>query len=355
MRRDKHEGSYSRLANGRMRIRVMVNGKVFSHTADSKVELNKWRRELIMQIESGVRPRATRMTVSEAFAEWYEDYKTTVRRSSALNIASAIHMWAKMLPNEKLTHLNKDIVQSAVERGLASGYAPRSMSTRVTILGMMCNWAVDNGYILRSPTTGIKVTQTRSKVDRNVVDYAERIIAYLDDSDVINAARCRLLFYTGIRIGEACGLKWSDIDLDRQCMSISRQVFRGNLVEPKTHASYRTITIPDAAVEVFHSFDAMRKGDFVISTTTRPCSPCGVQDAVCCAGRKLGFTFKTHWFRHAHASYCLHHGMNIAALSARLGHSSISTTLNVYSHVLPGADDAVREMWAVKKVVKKVD
>lgn len=355
MRRDKHEGSISRMANGKIRMRLMVNGKVFSHTAETKPELNKWRRELIMQIESGVRPRATRMTVSEAFAEWYEEYKGTVRPSTAANVASAIRMWERLLPNIKLTRCNKEVIQTAVELGYSMGYTPNTMLTRVTIFGMMANWAVDKGYIMRSPTIGVRISKEPGKVDRNVVDYAERIIEHIDDSSNIMAARCRLLFYTGMRIGEACGLKWSDIDLDKQTISISRQLYKGRIVVPKTNSSYRTITIPDVAIDVIRYFQRISGGDYVISTKKTPCSTCAIALEVQDAAKDLGFRFTTHWFRHAHASFCLHHGMNVAALSARLGHASISTTLNIYSHVLPGADNAVREMWAVKKVVKKVD
>ena len=355
MRRDKHEGSISRMPNGKIRMRLMINGKVFSHTADTKPELNKWRRELIMQVESGVRPRATRMTVTEAFAEWYEEYKGTVRPSTVANVASAIRMWNRLLPGTKLTRCTKDTIHEAVECGYRMGYTPRTMVTRVTIFGMMANWAIDKGYILRSPTIGVRILKDVSKVDRNVVDYAERIIDHIEQHSNLMAARCKLLFYTGIRVGEMCGLKWSDIDLQQQSITISRQLYKGRIVVPKTNSSYRTITIPDIAMEVIRYFQTVSSGDYVISTRSTPCSTCAIANEVHDAASELGFEFTTHWFRHAHASFCLHHGMNIAALSARLGHASISTTLNVYSHVLPGADNAVREMWAVKKVVKKVD
>ncbi len=356
MRRDKHEGSITRMPNGRYRLRVMISGKIFSHTADSKVELNKWRRELLIQIESGIKPHATRMTVTEAFHEWFVDYAPTVRRSTSCNIASAIKMWERLMPGMKLTHLNKGILQHAVDVGLASGYSARTLSCRATILGMMCSWAVEKGYILRSPNDGIRLPATRTKVDRNVVDYAERIIEYFDEQhDELMAARCRLLVYTGLRISEACGLKWSDVDMDRQSISVSRQAYKGRISVPKTLSSYRTITLPNSAIGVLEYFQAQSKGPYIISTTDKPCSGNNVSKNISRAGKALGFEFKCHWFRHAHSSFCLHHGVNIAAISARLGHASISTTLNIYSHMLPGADDAVRELWAVKHVVKKVE
>ncbi len=336
-------------------MRVMFSGRIYSHVADTKVELNKWRRELLIQIESGIKPSATKMTITEAFNEWFTDYAHTVRQSSQHNIKSAIKMWDRLLPNLKITHTNKGVIQSAVDTAIQSGYAPKTMSVRVTILGMMCSWAVDKGYILRSPTDGVKVPTHRSKVDRNVVDYAERIIAYFDEHDDLMAARCRMLYYTGLRIGEACGLKWSDVDMEAQSISISRQNYKGSIVVPKTNSSYRTITLPNSAMEVLEYFASRSKGPYLMSITDHAAGTTNISNAIMRAARSLGFIFKCHWFRHAHASYCLHHGMNIAAISARLGHASISTTLNIYSHMLPGADEAVRELWNVKKVVRKAD
>jgi integrase len=167
---------------------------------------------------------------------------------------------------------------------------------------------------------------------------------------------------TGMRQGELLALQWADVDFVNNTVTVRRTVVRvtGRHVvkEPKTKASRRTITVPDFAMNALHEH---RKKMVAKGFTDRPVF-CSLQGGIMSAQNLRKRTFKPilqraglpdmrfHDLRHTHASTLLSKGKSIKAVSRRLGHSSVSITLEVYAHVLPGDDlalaDAVQTMYA---------
>lgn len=164
--------------------------------------------------------------------------------------------------------------------------------------------------------------------------------------------------YTGLRRSELLGLRWCDVDLELATLSIVQtlhQTQNGMYVvgKPKTKGSSRMIALsPSLAIllreqKQNQELDRMLLGkpllpeDLVFSNPDgSPLRPNTVSRAFEKLARSLGLKMRFHDLRHAHATLMLRQGVHPKIVSERLGHSSVAITLDIYSHVLPGLQEA---------------
>jgi len=173
-----------------------------------------------------------------------------------------------------------------------------------------------------------------------------------------NALIFRLLAATGCRRGEVCGLRWCDFQLDgpRPRVMIRRAVLdiqRQRIVQDtKTHA-IRWVGLDEGTVELVRQHKArmvelgevagvaLEPEDFVFPKSPgskEPMPPNTVGQAWRRVCDELGVHARLHDLRHLQASLLLDAGEAITTVAARLGHRDTSTTLRIYSHLMPGAD-----------------
>jgi integrase len=163
---------------------------------------------------------------------------------------------------------------------------------------------------------------------------------------------------TGVRRGEVLGLRWADVDLERATASIAsiaqtlEETDRGGLAfkPPKTERSRRLIALPAIAIDVLRRHRArqaeerLRAGrDWIdnglvcCDALGRPLSPRRVTKAFRQLRRSLGLDgARFHDLRHGYASMLLALGTHPKVVQEALGHSSVSITLDIYSHLMPG-------------------
>ncbi|MBP2098162.1 tyrosine-type recombinase/integrase [Enterococcus rivorum] len=147
---------------------------------------------------------------------------------------------------------------------------------------------------------------------------------------------------TGMRLGEICGLKWGDIDFEKQVINVKRTLQRLSIKKgktaifegtPKTLNSSRAIPLSDSLYQLLRHKKQQAKGAYVISETNQPIEPRVVQYQLKKIAKEACLSEVTfHTLRHSFATRCLELGVNIATISNLLGHSSIKMTLDVYTH-----------------------
>lgn len=166
----------------------------------------------------------------------------------------------------------------------------------------------------------------------------------------------RLLYFTGMRRGEAIVLTWDDIDFKHCTISISKTYSENVTKEdrergisfmittPKNQHSIRTIKMPDQLLYDLAKFKETAKGKYLFGGD-KPSS----LSPYCKAFKRI--ISKTslppitlHGLRHSHASFLINNGANALLVSRRLGHSSISNTIDIYAHLFAQSEDDVIDL-----------
>lgn len=156
-----------------------------------------------------------------------------------------------------------------------------------------------------------------------------------------------LALHTGMRLGELCGLRWSDIDFHASVITIQRTVQRIKCTKqdaksqtvlmagsPKTDTSYRVVPIPPYLQEEFYQRYCCAQGEHVICGNAYPfMDPRTYQYCFRSYLKKCGLAQRNfHVLRHTFATRCMEVGMEVKTLSELLGHANVNTTLNLYVH-----------------------
>ena len=169
------------------------------------------------------------------------------------------------------------------------------------------------------------------------------LVKYLKAHIDVTSFCILISLFMGLRVGEICGLKWSDVDLDNKVLHIRRTIQRISTTNgkrktkvivstPKSETSFRTVAIPDFMVKYFEMFKD-NDDHYILSGTDKPVEPRTMQyryKKILQAAAIVHHNF--HKLRHTFATNCVRTGFDIKTLSNVLGHSSVSMTLNRYIH-----------------------
>ncbi|MER6178577.1 site-specific integrase [Streptosporangium sp. NPDC001681] len=240
-------------------------------------------------------------------------------------------------------------VQKWVKDLHVKGLAPRTIETIYVIFSSIMRGAVRDGMIRRSPCVDIRLPEP----DKTT-------IRLLSPTEVITLYRAMRPDYAplvllgaaaGLRQGEALGLAVDRIDFAEGMLTVNQQVVvidrRPTLAPPKTKASVRDVPIPAILAHALAEYIDRHKPEDVLFRTTRGnlirrdyFNADVLKPAILSAGVPVDMTF--HDLRHTFASTALAEGVPISEVSRWLGHESITTTVDLYGHLVPEASERAR-------------
>ncbi len=332
----------------------------------TKKDAEKEMRTVLTRIEGGVYVKPTKLTVGEYLKQWLESYVATNVTPKTQDRYEGI-IRAHLIPAFgmlELTALHPQHIQSYYSQALKSGrkdgkggLSARTVRYHHMVLYEALKHAVKYGLLIRNVAEAVDPPIPEYK-GITIID-SDRVRELLQAAKETPYYACIFTaVYTGMRRSELLGLRWCDVDLELATLSIVQtlhQTQNGKYVigKPKTKGSSRMIAMsPSLAIllreqKQNRELDRMLLGkpilpeDLVFSNPDgSPLRPNTVSRAFEKIARSLGLKMRFHDLRHAHATLMLRQGVHPKIVSERLGHSSVAITLDIYSHVLPGLQEA---------------
>jgi integrase/recombinase XerD len=247
------------------------------------------------------------------------------RRAYAADVSRFLGFTGK--PLVWLTLADVQAYATALEQG---SLKPASQNRALTAVKSLLSFGQETGYLPYNVGAAVRLRPNRDSLAQRILEESE--VAKLIEAAPEGRDRVllKLLYVSGVRVSEICGLKWCDAVPRGEGGQITVFGKRGKtrtiLLKPKSWAQLQAIRQDAGAVDpVFRS----RKGGGHLDTSQ-------VRRIVYAAAKKAGLEQKVspHWMRHAHASHALDRSAPIHLVQATLGHASVSTT-GRYLHARP--------------------
>lgn len=343
-------------------FQVMVNGKrVTRRGFRTKGEAQKARAEVMTELSRGEYVEPAKMPFGVYFLEWLagrHGISHSTRSMYGSYFRTHINPEIGAVPLSKLTPLHIErLITACREKGLADETVKRVFAA----VNASLNAAERKDIIPKNPANKIE-KPTVKRVERPVWS-DEFVRKFLVDAR--NDSRYWIAVYialmTGMRQGEILGLKWSDVDLVKGIVQVRRNLVKNKAVfdELKTEKSRRTLAISPQDIAVLTEHKERQQTEKVGDYQDNDLVVCSSKGTPATA-TKVIVAFKAmqarhkpanepeitfHDLRHTHASMLLKQGVHPKVVSERLGHSTITITLDTYSHLLPNMQaDAVRQL-----------
>lgn len=342
-------------------------------TANTKKGVKIKAREAVNAFAANgysVKEKPTITTYSELVALWWESYKNTIKPNSQQSMEGIVRL--HILPvfgNYKLDKLTTPVIQQQVNKwadkankGEKGAYANYSFLNNIN--RRILQYGVTMQAIQHNPARDVIIPRKQQNKEHKVKFFSnqelKQFLDYLEDLDqssyenFFDYVLYKTLLASGCRIGEALALEWSDIDLKKGIISISKTLNRYQETNtPKSKASLREIDIDKATVSLLKQYKKRQqvqswqlgRSEGIVFTpfTTKYAYACLLRKRLQSHFKGAGVPdISFHGFRHTHATIMLYASIEAKDLQYRLGHSNISMTLNTYVHATKeGAKKAV--------------
>ena len=358
-RRKKGEGSVRQRKDGRWEGRVVIgyDEKGLPKTKNVLAKTKRECQEKLKQLRETVARPTDKVWPEMPFGEWldfwYQNYvKPQIRPTTQANYETKIYQHIiPELGKIPLNQLSQKELQQFYARMKTGGRLIRTeqfgkglSDSMVRGLHATCRSAlekaVQEGLLRTNPAVGCKLPPKRGR-EMQVLG-REELQRFLIQAQ---AEGCYELFLldlcTGLRRGELLALQWDDLDFKTGALTVNKQVYevKGQLQMsvPKTRASIRKLVLPPSVVEVLRQYRETVDSRWMFPSPVKedmPMTPGAVRRRLQIILERAGCRkIRFHDLRHTFATLSLENGMDVKTLSAMLGHVSVATTLDIYTHV----------------------
>lgn len=360
--------------NGKQKYRVRINyvdnfgrNKQTERVAYGMAEAKEL--EMRMQYEVKEKPVTSGITLQQLYNEYIIAKASEIRESTMLRKNTAMEIYVlKKLGHFQVKKLTAPILQNwkneieKVQLDNGNTLQLRTKQNVYSIFRAVLNWGVKMDYLYENVLIKIGNFKSPNEFAKDKFDYytieeyklfssAARAEAEQKNSvsDWDYYVFFSIAFYTGLRKGEICALKWSDIK--GEYLSVTRSITQkikgaDRETPPKNRSSIRTLQIPLPLIQILQEHKSRYKlfkgfsDDFRICGGIRPLRDTTIYNknktfAEIANLKKI----RIHDFRHSHASLLANEGINIQEIARRLGHSKIEMTWNTYSHLYPREEE----------------
>jgi len=330
-----------------------VEGKKVRRVFATEAEARGWRVDSLSRRRRGLFMAPGPQTVREAAAALLGDMRSGVARTRSgdpykpstirgYDEALRVHVLGDV-GGLKLARLTRRHVQALADGMVAAGAGASTIRNALMPLRVIVRRALETGDLLSSPFDGVRLPVVRGRRDRVVSPQEARTLIRALPA-TLDRAVWGCAFYAGLRRGEILGLERRDVDLASGVIRVERSmdVPAKRIVAPKSRAGVRRVPVaavlrellvdytmerpglaPDARLFSFDPGSFAARANRSWATQEPPLRPVELHEA-----------------RHTAASLWIAAGIDPKALQTYMGHSSITTTFDLYGHLMPGSETA---------------
>jgi integrase len=353
-RRGRGEGTVYKRADGRWEAAFGIDGRRQRYVGRSQREVRVKLLSARRALEQGIVLSGSSQRVEEYLSRWLEDsVQPSVRWTTHRAYSLCMRRLFPLVGHLRLQSLTPQAVQAAYSALLQKGLSRRSVEQTHTVLHRALRQAVLWGLMLRNPTEAVTVPRPALREMHTLTEEEVGRLFQTSRGHRLHALWV-LLATTGLRLGEARGLLWSDIDFVSGRLVVNRALQRQTglgyvFVEPKTARSRRTVYLAPGTLLALSEHRRQQVEDQLAAGpelnnrglvfTTAVGQPADGTWAIKWFHRALGQArlprVRIHDLRHTAATHLLRRGVHPKVVQELLGHSTISLTLDTYSHVAP--------------------
>lgn len=334
-----------------------------SNCFKSEKEAWRWIRSTLSEMDRGEYVPPNSILLGDYLREWLPGVRSQVKASTHLGYSSLVNrqiiprLGKVAVQDLKPTHLRK-LYADLAEEGSRKDGRPGGLSSRTiryvhTLLCLALRDAVTDGLVQRNVAQLVRPPKLRQEEMRCWDGQeAQRFLAHAR-SDRLWAAWA-LALCTGMRQSEILGLRWTDVDLENGRLTAQQTLtsigYKPTFETPKSDFGCRTLDLNPQTVRILREHrrsqaeEKLAWGPSYVDSGlvfTRENGELVHPNAL---ARRFSFLIKEsgvskigfHGLRHTSASLALQAGVNILVVSKRLGHASVSFTLDTYGHLMPG-------------------
>jgi integrase len=285
-------------------------------------------------------------TISEIVRLWKTDKKQYVKKSSFS--AYVLLVENHLLPAFGNKHqIEEGEVQTFVFQKLEQGLSHKTVKDILIVLKMVLKFGAKNKWIEHLPFD-IQFPTEREKYTIEVLSRTnqKKVMQYIQEHFTFRNIGVYICLCSGMRIGEICALTWEDMDVDNGVINVRRTIQRIYTLDedirktelildtPKTKNSIREIPMNRDLLNIIRPIKKIVNNSFfVLTNDAKPTEPRTYRTYYKNLMKELELPeLKFHGLRHSFATRCIESKCDYKTVSVLLGHSNISTTLNLYVH-----------------------
>lgn len=234
-------------------------------------------------------------------------------------------------------------------------YASKTMRNTISVLSAAYDRAIQLGLLSENPCSKVTLPkQSQPEIQTLSEDDVIKLMKVLEDDRLDFKVGYELCLFCGLRRSEVLGLREADINLPFRTVTISktRHIVDGKtqIQDTKTVKSHRSLALPEficedirRLIDLHDSFEWEHSDHLILTVFGEQMHPATFTNHLTLIEEKNGIPHvSVHGLRHTFATMLNSEGVDIARISAELGHSSITTTFNKYTHVFGGATASSR-------------
>jgi integrase len=324
----------------------------------TKAEAEEAAKKILAEIQQGIYVEPSKYTVESFLIEYLEQ---TLKHEIAPNTfeqrqAMVRNHIAPRIGKVKLADLTPNLIQKMVN-DLRETFSAGYVQNICRLLNKALNHAVRWNMIARNPAALVKKPSTSRKNTKMkvwTVDEQKTFLGFAKQGQQLYYMLFLVALTTGMRKGELLGLKWGDIDLKTGIISVKRTVVWADKTlylkdTPKTESSIRSIQLPKEVLRELKKWQLACPSNlhdlvFPSPATNGILYPNSLDKAFIRTVKGAGVPYISfHGLRHTFATTLLANNVNPKIVQEMLGHATIKTTMDTYSHVLPNMQRSAAE------------